>query len=42
MPIRQGFINGLRELGYVDGQNLVIEYRSAEEKLDQLPTLARS
>ena len=32
-----GFQKGLRELGYVDGQNCVIEYRFKEENLDQLP-----
>jgi len=31
---------GLRELGYVDGQNVVIETRFAEEKLERLPSLA--
>ena len=31
---------GLRELGYVDGKNIVIEQRYAEEKLDRLNELA--
>lgn len=35
-PFRQA----LRELGYVEGQNLVIEVRLAAGRLDQLPTLA--
>lgn len=31
---------GLRELGWIEGRNLVVEYRFAEEQLDRLPELA--
>ena len=34
------FQQGLRELGYTEKNNIVIEYRYAEEKLDRLPALA--
>ena len=37
---RAAFLDGLRELGYVVGQNLVIEYRSAEWNRELLPDLA--
>ena len=36
----EAFLQGLRDLGYVEGRNVVVEYRSAEGKLEHLPTLA--
>jgi putative ABC transport system substrate-binding protein len=37
---RSPFIQGLRELGYVEGQNIAIERRYAEEQRERLPGLA--
>jgi putative tryptophan/tyrosine transport system substrate-binding protein len=39
-PRMESFRQGLRELGYVDGQNVVIELRYAQGGLQQLPELA--
>jgi putative ABC transport system substrate-binding protein len=35
-----GFRNGLKEAGFVEGQNVVVEYRSANDQPDRLPRLA--
>ena len=40
-PNYGSFRRGLRELGYVENQNIVLERRSAEGKPDRLPVLAR-
>jgi ABC-type uncharacterized transport system substrate-binding protein len=34
------FRQGLRELGWIEGQNIVVDYRLAEGQLDRLPDLA--
>src|SRR5215217_4725342 len=34
------FLQGLRELGYIEGQNLLIEYRFSEDRDDRLSALA--
>lgn len=36
----EAFISGLRDLGYEDGKNIQLEFRSAEGNLDRLPSIA--
>jgi len=38
--LSQSFVQGLRELGYVEGRNLVVDYRFAMGKNERLPELA--
>jgi putative ABC transport system substrate-binding protein len=39
-PLWQAFDKRMRELGWVDGQNLHVEFRNAEGKVERLPALA--
>ena len=39
-PQLTGFLIGMRELGYVDGKNIAIEYRYTEGKINRLPEVA--
>ncbi len=38
--LRDAFLQGLRDLGYVESRNIVIDYRDADGKLERLPALA--
>jgi putative tryptophan/tyrosine transport system substrate-binding protein len=40
MPLLQGFLQGLRELGWIEGHNLAIEWRFSEGRAEPLPRLA--
>jgi putative ABC transport system substrate-binding protein len=39
-PLLDAFRQRLRELGWVEGQNIVIDYRYAQDRVDRLPDLA--
>src|SRR5262245_40002617 len=40
-PLARAFVHGLRDLGYVEGRNLVLERRSAEGRFERSPAIIR-
>jgi putative ABC transport system substrate-binding protein len=40
IPAPESFLQGLREYGYFDGQNVALEYRWAQGEYDRLPAMA--
>jgi ABC transporter substrate binding protein len=40
LHLREGFLRGLRDLGYVEGRTILIEDRSAEGRRERVPALA--
>src|SRR6516162_7228884 len=40
-PAAKGFLQGLHQLGYFEGQNLVMEWRSAEGRFERFPEIIR-
>ena len=41
IPSTTGFLKGMRELGYIEGKNLMLEWRSAEGKFERFPEIIR-
>src|SRR5262247_2688783 len=39
-PNTEAFLQGLRDLGWIEGENITIENRYAEERVERLPDLA--
>ena len=39
-PVTKAFVHGLRALGYIEGQNLVLERRSAEGRFERIDEIA--
>src|SRR5205807_8031706 len=39
-PLQEAFRDGLHQLGYIEGQNIQIEYRYAEGKVEEIDKLA--
>jgi putative ABC transport system substrate-binding protein len=39
-PVREAFRRGLEQLGWVEGRNVIIEYRSADGRTERFPELA--
>jgi len=38
--VPEAFVDGLRDAGFIENQNMIIDYRSADEQFDRLPALA--
>ncbi len=38
-PLVEAFRQGLRDLGYIEGKNIVVEFRYASERDDRIPNL---